>query len=81
MDLKLLVNNWDEPLFGRTAKPLHTQFDEIANNPDSKPAINYYKQILLKLVERLPDGYYFPLDHIYNIYLNELEIMLNNNDK
>lgn len=81
LDLKLLVKNWDKSLFERKAKPLAPQFHEISNNPDNKPAKEFYHQILLNLVERLPAGYYFPLDHIYKIYLNELEKMLNSNDK
>ncbi len=77
LNLKLLVVNWNDPLLGNGASPLHPSLTSIANNTSQLPSKTYYHQILLKLVDRLPSGYYFPLDHIYNIYLNELEKIIN----
>ncbi len=77
LDLKVIVNNWGSPLFGRTAKPLAEEFTRIASDATQIPTKKFYQHVLLKLAERLPDGCYFPIDHIYNIYLNELEKIIN----
>lgn len=77
IDIKLLVKHWDKPIFGKLAKPLRADLVDLANDNDSVLSKDYYNLIFIALSDRLPDGFYFPLDHMYNIYLNEIELMLN----
>ncbi|GHU94330.1 hypothetical protein FACS189479_06940 [Spirochaetia bacterium] len=77
LNLKTLVNNWDKPLFGMTAKPLADEIGRIASNEKEVPSFDFYKLVLSFLTKRIPNDCMFPVNHIYNIYLNELENILN----
>ncbi|UTY26145.1 hypothetical protein [Treponema denticola] len=76
-NIKILVKNWNKELFGATAKPLPQELVDLAYNDDSVLSKEYYNYVFIKLADRLPEGFYFPLDHMYNIYLNEIELMIN----
>jgi len=77
LNLKNLAANWDNQLFETGAKPLPEELHQILIDEHSRPSLDAYRVLLLKLVDRLPSRCLFPLDQMMNIYLNEMEKIIN----
>lgn len=74
LDLRLLSSKWSQNLFEKGAKPLRV---ELLDALQGNPSIHAYKELINCLIDRLPEGCDFPLNKMYDLYMNEIEKILN----